>query len=459
MKTQYVLGGFGLASMAIVLGQMSASALPSGGDGGVAGVIGPDVIVGSLPALQKFGTVGGLTAYSIATTSCNIGDEELNWFQNNNLHPVIPQNLYRIKDGRIEQLGMSWLKHGFCALQQSLCGPCTPAGGGCFIRLGVGCSDPYDTSLNGQQSNLGPRSQVNASTGVFPYPWSAPPTQNLLSRRLVVANDDLNPALNPGALYFGEGMYIHPDDAASGNDNNNASYRRVVVGSLSGGGYNLSFTGGTSQQKPAIAAWRDFDPSVTNVNIDVADDGRFIVAYKVTPNGPDMWRYEFAVLNYNSHRSGQSFSLPLADGVVASNIGFRDVPHHSGEPYSTADWTIENDGTAITWSTQTFAQNQNANALRWNTMFNFWFDANSAPEAGTGTLGLFRPGTGDSVTFAAMVPTAVETCAPADLNCDGVVDGADLGILLGAWGTPDGDLNGDGETDGADLGILLGAWG
>lgn len=52
---------------------------------------------------------------------------------------------------------------------------------------------------------------------------------------------------------------------------------------------------------------------------------------------------------------------------------------------------------------------------------------------------------------------------PADLNHDGIVDGADLGILLGAWGvvvtpTP-ADLNLDGIVDGADLGMLLGSWG
>jgi len=41
------------------------------------------------------------------------------------------------------------------------------------------------------------------------------------------------------------------------------------------------------------------------------------------------------------------------------------------------------------------------------------------------------------------------------------VDGADLGSLLGAWGTADAeaDLNADGVVDGADLGMLLGAWG
>ncbi len=53
-----------------------------------------------------------------------------------------------------------------------------------------------------------------------------------------------------------------------------------------------------------------------------------------------------------------------------------------------------------------------------------------------------------------------------DLNLDGVVNGADLGLMLGAWGacsggTPGciGDLNLDGVVNGADLGLLLGAWG
>jgi hypothetical protein len=46
-----------------------------------------------------------------------------------------------------------------------------------------------------------------------------------------------------------------------------------------------------------------------------------------------------------------------------------------------------------------------------------------------------------------------------DLNGDGEVDGADLGIMLSSWGTPAADLNADGSTDGADLGVLLSAWG
>ena len=50
---------------------------------------------------------------------------------------------------------------------------------------------------------------------------------------------------------------------------------------------------------------------------------------------------------------------------------------------------------------------------------------------------------------------------PGDLNGDGAVDGADLTMLLGAWGTNniELDLDGDGTITGADLTILLGNWG
>ncbi len=50
---------------------------------------------------------------------------------------------------------------------------------------------------------------------------------------------------------------------------------------------------------------------------------------------------------------------------------------------------------------------------------------------------------------------------PGDLNEDGVVNGADLGIMLGAWGACAGcaaDLDGDGAVNGVDLGMLLSAW-
>ncbi len=52
----------------------------------------------------------------------------------------------------------------------------------------------------------------------------------------------------------------------------------------------------------------------------------------------------------------------------------------------------------------------------------------------------------------------------ADLNHDGVIDAADLGLMIGAWNQPASafpaaDLNGDGIIRAADLGLLIGSWG
>jgi hypothetical protein len=56
-----------------------------------------------------------------------------------------------------------------------------------------------------------------------------------------------------------------------------------------------------------------------------------------------------------------------------------------------------------------------------------------------------------------------EAARPGDIDGNGVVNGADLGLLLAGWGacgTPcPGDLDGNGVVNGADLGLLLAAWG
>ncbi len=60
-----------------------------------------------------------------------------------------------------------------------------------------------------------------------------------------------------------------------------------------------------------------------------------------------------------------------------------------------------------------------------------------------------------------VVPGTDAAPCPADLNSDGVVDGTDLGLLLGDWGVfgSPADINQDGTVDGTDLGLLLGGWG
>ncbi|RLS28435.1 MAG: hypothetical protein DWH77_00065 [Planctomycetota bacterium] len=67
---------------------------------------------------------------------------------------------------------------------------------------------------------------------------------------------------------------------------------------------------------------------------------------------------------------------------------------------------------------------------------------------GTGTL---------TVTVAS--PVNCSAPCPGDFNNDLFRNGADLAVLLSAWGTSGGDCNNDGLTNGGDLAILLSGWG
>jgi hypothetical protein len=69
-------------------------------------------------------------------------------------------------------------------------------------------------------------------------------------------------------------------------------------------------------------------------------------------------------------------------------------------------------------------------------------------------------GGADSLFYFREFSAHCDTC-PTDINGDLVVDAADLGLLLAAWGNGDPlrDFNQSGRVDGADLGLLIGGWG
>jgi hypothetical protein len=98
-------------------------------------VPGPDVIVGDVEDVVQFDPpVGTQVGLAIGTDSCNNGDQPLDWFALPQTdHPFIPQNLYRMSGGadnneRFEQIGQSWGKHAFFALEDFLCGTCNTGG-------------------------------------------------------------------------------------------------------------------------------------------------------------------------------------------------------------------------------------------------------------------------------------------------------------------------------------------
>lgn len=379
---------------------------------------GPDVTVFELSGVQNHGADGGIRGYSVGTTSCNIGDAPLNWCDNplgcgmgttSRDHPVIAQNIYRLKNGRLDQIGASWLKHGFYSTNT--------ATAGCLIgfcvtppldhsQLGIGCTDPYGATLNGSRP-LGRKSEVNPTTGDFPFPYANDGSTTAgWNQRVAVADADLDAINNPGARYFVEGHYIAPDDALAGNGLNNASFQEVLVSAAT---LNLTMYGTTVRQKAAIEAWPLLDALVALFNVDVPvalPVQRFQVARRVNEIVPGtLWHYEYAVHNMNSNRAADRLSINFSGSPNFSNIGFHDVDAHSGEPYDTTDWTVTTSSSGIDWQAPPFAQPGNRNALRWATMYNFWFDADRPPGAIVAhSLGLLQGGAPTELGFLVVNP-------------------------------------------------------
>lgn len=439
---------------------------------------GPDVIVSdyfNTPVRWGFGpgTSQEFGAYSFSTRSCNVGDTNLMWIEDSADHPVIATNLYRIDaNGRFEQLALSWVKHGFCALQESTCASCTPAGPSCYTELGVGCSDPYAAGLNGFQGGLGPRSKINAYTGEFPWPQSEIDlidNDDPLFKRMQIRLDDINPAMNPNATYFMEAQYVARDDAAAGNGNNNASTSRVVA---NGTHPNFGFfhvDPDYYQETAAIERWAEEVAGAMVTTVDVPAEGRFHVGAYVKNNNDGTWTYNYAVHNLNSDRSADMFSIPVVDGLTVTDIGFRDADYHSGEPYSNFDWPHTRAAGAVTWNTMnSFNEDSDANAIRWGTAYSFWFTTNTPPVSGDAIVSLFKPGFPGGMTATTLVPD-VRPRLLGDVNDDNALTVQDIGPFVKAILFPTqfanehptsnplvADFNSDGVVSQSDIGAFVG---
>jgi hypothetical protein len=394
-------------------------------------VPGPDIVVGDMPSMVQVGNSGSQVGLGIATTSCNNGDQPVDFLAlPNTSHSVISQNLYRMSGGasnndRLEQIGQGWVKHTFGASQDDDCDfGCTPYPD--ETKLGVGCSDPYDASENGIYSLLGSRAWVNPFTGAFPSTAAnhSGHAHTGTSHRVLVNASDLNSTMNPGATYYAEVQYDTPQEyawcqthAGQCNMYNNASYRRFnVTGTTS---FNFSPVGSAVRMTSATDAWTG--ATTNTIEPEPGVDGRAFIAYKVTNPSAGVWHYEYAIHNQNLDRSIQSFSVPLGVGITVSNLEFHAPPNPAGFAndgtvgnmgFSNAAWTSDQTISDLTWSSETFAQNQNANAIRFATMYNFRFDSNRPPQTANATIGFFKTGTPITVEIQGPSPDGGATPTP-----------------------------------------------
>ncbi len=147
----------------------------------------------------------------------------------------------------------------------------------------------------------------------------------------------------------------------------------------------------------------------------------------------------------------------LADGGLPT-MGYTDAAPYSTvagaiptDPARVVDTAIDAD--ALAWMSYAEVRNAYAGAAGGTRI--------DLASAGLASARFVRIRVAAGAPSVPEVDAVVAVRPRADLDGDGLVGGADLGALLGVWGSCDcdADLDGDGAVGGADLGTLLGQWG
>ena len=105
-------------------------------------------------------------------------------------------------------------------------------------------------------------------------------------------------------------------------------------------------------------------------------------------------------------QNGTLERMIVANGIVAMDLDLNRLKGIS------SDTQESRQSLRFEVSSETFAQNQNANALRWGTLYNFRFDSNRPPQAANATIGFFKTGGPVTVAIQAPSPSAILSRCP-----------------------------------------------
>jgi hypothetical protein len=358
----------------------------------------------------------GEAGFMVGHSWCNSGTVNLPWLSQSggvmvDNYPRIAFLLARESGGRMVQIsGRSFCKHSPTAynFQTGPCLPCTGGGGAFFY---VGCSDTYGSGINSSQYALGPTDEIDPWLGTWNPQGSyfdrgdpsvggaqAMDSVRSLSFTQVQAFDAVKNRITvresellAGANYYSQ-VYAMVKTEPMVERDNNAQNRQVTI-TASGSAWSATAMG-ASMNGSVLTRWQG---AHTNIGSNYPDDGRFLVAVKVTGPTAGMYHYEYAVHNLDNNRGGASFRVPIAPGAQVQNAGFSDL---DTDPLN--DWLFSQTATEIAFTAGA------TNSLDWNTIYNCWFDCSIPPGAGNMSIDQARAGAGAlTVNVASEVPSGM----------------------------------------------------
>ncbi|MEO6364599.1 MAG: hypothetical protein ABIO38_00895 [Luteimonas sp.] len=348
---------------------------------------------------------------------------------NNDQHPYLIWNMYRINaDGSFEQIGRSGVKQAFLTTN----GGCLDSGDYNSHVLGRGCEDTYSTSNNDFNNALSPRWEILPATGQWGRCGStfdtncdgvanASPATDDYYQRLIVDESQITPAA--GTSWLLDSWYLARQDINIYNSMATVRTTQSWNGSVWLVGYDTQTLG------PAIDRWVAPSPKVVGVtgtrrghdnvpSFDAASMNRELVvngahakvAVRANRIGPNLWRYHYAVMNFDfafaettgaepnlritSTRGFDGFSL--ATSAASSGTVFRD-----GDLDANNDWTFVPGAGSVRWNNAASP----ATTLGWGMLYSFSLTSNAPPRLGKATLHAAGAPAPVSYTVQTLVPS------------------------------------------------------
>jgi hypothetical protein len=360
----------------------------------------------------------GVQAIGTWTVVCNPGTSDIPFLAPMNpLHAFIHYMVTRESDGRLVQISnWAWVKHTFGSSNDpSPCGNCPLPGLTSYVVQG--CNDTYANYQAVDHFHLGPPEEVDPWLGTWNpicshfdrgNPPVAPAQQcdgirSLDGNQAAVLNQSIGDAMRvydddfavPGAAFYYQAGYLIPFEADALRGDNIGS--RQFSATWNAGSQQWDLADSSSfLQGSVLQRWTG---ASIDSNSNGPDDGRYYVAVKVTGPVNGRWHYEYAVQNRDNQRGMGAFRIPVCAAAQVSNFGFHDFDR---QPLT--DWTAAKSGAEVVFQVNPL----HPNPLRWNSLFNFWFDCDAAPLPGATLLDQYAVGPGAlSVTVPSTTPSGL----------------------------------------------------
>jgi len=333
------------------------------------------VNIGTVQWMRNIGSDKIIVAPSASLK--NVGSADVAWYQQftgpfdpygNDQHPFLNWSIYREIDNRFEQLAYSGIKHAFLTINSNCDINCNNS-----HILWLGCEDVYGTGNNDSSYDLGPRAEIESfagswdNCGSFFDPQCTGSHQNSSNatdeNRLSVYTSDLSDA-NTTQMYF-QAWYLIRDDV---NIFNSMGYRTIAP--VQSGNIWLMNMGNTFSNGAALDNYVPANSATAMQSSKTIDtkEGLVTAAVKVVDLGGGLYRYNYAVENYEFDARFNKYQIVLDDSAQFINPVFADPDHDVNN-----DWQFVRNNNVLSIA------GTNQNEQDWGMLFSFSFTTDRAP--------------------------------------------------------------------------------